>query len=66
MKKLENKVAIITGAASGIGRATAKLFTKEGCTVVIADNQEIELKLLEQEIKNEGGKTKAILCDLNL
>ena len=38
MKKLTNKVALITGASSGIGRATAERFVKEGAKVVIADH----------------------------
>ena len=56
MKKLENKVAIITGGADGIGKAASLRFAREGALVVIWDlNEEKGLKTVE-EIKMEGGQ----------
>jgi NAD(P)-dependent dehydrogenase (short-subunit alcohol dehydrogenase family) len=56
MSKLTGKVAIITGASSGIGRATAKLFAQEGAKVVLTARREIELASLVDEIAAEGGE----------
>src|SRR5512134_936927 len=53
--KLKGKVALITGAASGIGRATAILFAKEGARVVIADINERDGNETVQTIKDAGG-----------
>lgn len=56
MKSLENKVAVITGAGSGIGRASALIFAKEGAKVAVADiNEEAGNKVVE-EIKSAGGE----------
>ena len=67
MKKLEGKASIITGAARGIGRATALLFAKEGSNVVIADILEKEGKETEDEInrKFEGVKALFIKTDVS-
>jgi NAD(P)-dependent dehydrogenase (short-subunit alcohol dehydrogenase family) len=53
---LHNKVALITGAASGIGRATAQLFAREGAAIAIADLNATAAKSLMDEITSAGGR----------
>ena len=53
--RLENKVAIITGAASGIGKATAMLFSKEGAKLVLADVNSDGLKEVAAIIAESSG-----------
>lgn len=59
-----NKVALITGAASGIGRATALAFANEGAKVVAADLQIEGCNEVAAQIKNQGGEATAIKCDV--
>src|SRR5947207_7273982 len=69
--RLKGKVAIITGANSGIGRATARLFAREGAKVVCCDIQETIAPRIDELIKGEGGEavfanidvTKQADCD---
>jgi len=55
-KSLQGRVALITGGASGIGRATALVFTRAGAEVSIADLNETAGEALLQEIREKGGK----------
>jgi NAD(P)-dependent dehydrogenase (short-subunit alcohol dehydrogenase family) len=62
---LTDKVAIVTGATSGIGRATASLFAANGATVVAVGRNENELSNLRDEVQNgHGGSIKGHLADL--
>ncbi|MFC5704066.1 SDR family NAD(P)-dependent oxidoreductase [Cohnella faecalis] len=56
MGRLDNKAAIITGAAGGMGRADALLFAKEGAKVAITDLQEDKIKDVAKEIEAAGGE----------
>jgi NAD(P)-dependent dehydrogenase (short-subunit alcohol dehydrogenase family) len=66
MKQLDGKVAIVTGGASGIGRATVELFAKEGAAVVIADINDDDGQKLAQELKGKGEKVIFRHCDVTL
>jgi NADP-dependent 3-hydroxy acid dehydrogenase YdfG len=54
MKKLENKVALITGGAGGIGKATAKQFINEGAKVLLIDLKEEDLRKAKEELDSEN------------
>ena len=62
--KLEKKVAIVTGASSGIGRATAMLFAREGASVVVAGRRRDALDRLVDEIVGSGGRAVAVAGDV--
>jgi len=62
--RLEGKRAIVTGAASGIGRASAQLFAAEGATVVAADVSAAALADTVATIAAAGGRAHAVTCDV--
>jgi NAD(P)-dependent dehydrogenase (short-subunit alcohol dehydrogenase family) len=61
---MQGKVAIVTGASSGIGRATAKLFVEEGANVVAVGRNEKELTDLKSSVISEKGELKLQLADV--
>jgi len=63
--KLKDKVAIITGGGTGIGKAIALTFASEGASVVVAARNFSRLEEVVGEIKFKGGKAKAIQTDIS-
>src|SRR6201996_7523820 len=61
----ENKVALVTGAASGLGLATARAFAKAGAAVVLADWNEKEVQAAAKKLADEGYKALAVTCDVS-
>ena len=64
MNALQDKVAIVTGASSGIGWATAKLFAAEGAKIVVTARRKAELDRLVDEIAAAGGEAVAVAGDI--
>jgi NADP-dependent 3-hydroxy acid dehydrogenase YdfG len=64
MGKLDGKVAVITGASSGIGEATAEALAAEGAAVVVAARREERLEDLVGRINGDAGKALAVACDV--
>jgi NAD(P)-dependent dehydrogenase (short-subunit alcohol dehydrogenase family) len=63
--KLEGKVVIVTGAASGIGEATAVLFADEGASVVVADDDEVRGEQVAGEIRSGGARALFARTDVS-
>jgi 3-oxoacyl-[acyl-carrier protein] reductase len=63
-RSIRGKVAIVTGAASGMGRATAVLFAREGAAVGLLDRDAKRLSEVERDIADEGGRAVTVEVDL--
>ncbi len=66
MDDLRGKVAVITGGASGIGRALAERFAAEGMKLVLADIDEVTLRSTEVQLAEGGAEVLSVLCDTSL
>ncbi|MDU0360177.1 SDR family oxidoreductase [Rhizobium sp. 25PS6] len=66
MTLLNDKIAIITGASSGIGRAAAKLFARQGAKLVVTGRRQDALDAVIAEIEAEGGQAVAISGDVSM
>ena len=64
MGRLEGKVAFITGAASGIGKATAERLASEGARVMCADVQAQALEQVVKDLRETGADAESLVCDV--
>ncbi len=65
MRRFEDKVALVTGAASGIGRATAERLADEGARVVCTDVQREALEETLKSVRDRGAESAAMACDVS-
>jgi NAD(P)-dependent dehydrogenase (short-subunit alcohol dehydrogenase family) len=64
LDRLRGKAAVVTGAAKGIGRATAELFAREGARLVINDVDEAGLNDLREQLEGLGAEVEAVVADV--
>jgi NAD(P)-dependent dehydrogenase (short-subunit alcohol dehydrogenase family) len=66
MGKLQDKAAIVTGATSGMGQATARLFAREGASVLASGRDRERGAALVEEIRRDGGRAEFVAGDVSL
>src|SRR5690349_16186810 len=64
MRRLENKIAIVTGAANGIGRAISEMFGEEGAWVLVTDIDGVGAAAVAAEIVGKGGQAASARVDI--
>ena len=65
MKEFTDRVAVVTGAASGIGRALSDRFAAAGVRVVLADVEESALRQAEKEMQGKGATVLGVVTDVS-
>jgi len=65
MEQLANRVAVITGGASGIGFATAEALAREGVRLVLADIERAALDAAVAKLRAQGARAEGVLCDVS-
>jgi len=66
LKSFQDKVVLITGSSSGIGKATAIKMSKLGACIMLNGRNEQKLKKVEQQIRASGGRVKYFCCDISV
>ena len=66
MKQLQDKIAIVTGASSGIGKSIATAFAAEGASVVLASRRKEKLDEVAAAIRGKGGIARLVLTDVTV
>lgn len=64
-QKVAGKIALVTGASSGIGLTVSKRLAAAGAHVLLVARTKEDLLAVQQEIQNQGGKASIFVCDLN-
>ena len=65
MKTLENKIAVVTGASRGLGKAIAQLYAREGAKIVLSARSQKDIERIVEELRAEGLEAAAFPCDIS-